>query len=391
MKKTPFLLLALMAILALSLASGCQADDEPTPTTPDLMANEIVQQYLNIDLNAPPNYASPAYPTHYDANIRATDNAPSLNPVTDRGALLGRVIFYDRMMSLNNTVACASCHVQAKGFTDDKVLSLGFMGGETGQHSMRLANANFYAGETMFWNKRARDLEEQSTMPIKDHTEMGFDAAAGGIDSLIRKMKRLSYYPALFDYAFGSPDITEERMQRALAQFVRSMVSTGSKFDQGFAQVFNTALPGAGVGQAFPNFTAQENLGKQLFLLPPNQGGAACAGCHAPPTFALAANSLSNGLDAGETVIFKSPSLKNIAVVGPYMHDGRLANLQQVIDHYNNGIQAGPALDNRLRTPNGQPLRLNLSQEQKDALAAFLQTLTDNDLLTDPKFGDPFK
>ncbi|MCB0684288.1 MAG: cytochrome-c peroxidase, partial [Saprospiraceae bacterium] len=112
-----------------------------------------------------------------------------------------------------------------------------------GAHSMRLANANFYAGERMFWDKRALDLEDQSTMPIKDHTEMGFDDSVGGIDSLLRKMEQIEYYPVLFERAFGTELITEERIQRALAQYVRSMVSTGSRFDEGYAQVFDPALP----------------------------------------------------------------------------------------------------------------------------------------------------
>ena len=135
-------------------------------------------------------------------------------------------------------------------------------------------------------------------------------------------------------------------------------------------------------------------MGKQLYFTPPPQGGAGCAGCHNGTTFALAANSQNNGLDADETIIFKSPSLKNIAVTGPYMHDGRFATLEEVVEHYNSGIQMGPTLDNRLRvpTPNGQqPLRLNLSQAEKDALVAFLKTLTDEALLGDEKFSDPFK
>lgn len=386
-KTLPVCVLALVVFLF----TNCKKEEETIIQSPDPLPNEIVGQYLRIDLNNLPAYASPDYPVHYDANVLANDNAPGINQVTDEGATLGRVIFYDKNMSLNNAVSCASCHNQALGFTDDKILSEGFLGGSTGKHSMRLANTNFYAGEKMFWDKRAEDLEAQTTLPIQDPTEMGFDATAGGIDSLIRKMESLAYYPVLFEYVFGTPEITEERMQRALSQFIRSMVSAGSKFDDGFAQVFNPAQPGAGVGNPFPNFTQQENMGKQLFLAPPNQGGAACAGCHQPPAFALDANSRNNGLIANGTVIFKSPSLKNVAVAGRYMHDGRFATLEEVADHYNSGIQAGPTLDNRLRQPNGQPLRLNLTPVEKSALVAFLHTLTDHSLLSDVKFSDPFK
>ncbi|MAT54146.1 MAG: cytochrome-c peroxidase [Saprospirales bacterium] len=384
----------LISFVILILFSQCKDHEVIIDDLPPLTSNEIISQYLDIDLENLDNYANPDYPIHYDENILQNDNAPSINKVTDAGATLGRVLFYDVNLSLNNTVACASCHKQELGFTDDRKLSLGFLGGETGRHSMRLANANFYTGERMFWDKRALDIEDQSTMPIKDHVEMGFDDSAGGIDSLLRKLSQLEYYPILFKEAFGTEIITENGIKMALAQFIRSMVSTGSKFDKGFAQAYNPALPGRGINQPFPNFTQEENMGKQLYFTPPPQGGAGCAGCHNGTTFALAANSQNNGLDADETIIFKSPSLKNIAVTGPYMHDGRFATLEEVVEHYNSGIQMGPTLDNRLRvpTPNGQqPLRLNLSQAEKDALVAFLKTLTDEALLGDEKFSDPFK
>ncbi|GAB4248312.1 MAG: cytochrome c peroxidase [Saprospiraceae bacterium] len=384
----------LISFTILILFSQCKDHEVIIDDLPPLTSNEIISQYLDIDLENLDNYANPDYSVHYDENILQNDNAPSINKVTDAGATLGRVLFYDVYLSLNNTVACASCHKQELGFTDDRKLSLGFLGGETGRHSMRLANANFYTGERMFWDKRALDIEDQSTMPIKDHVEMGFDDSAGGIDSLLRKLSQLEYYPILFKEAFGTEIITENGIKMALAQFIRSMVSTGSKFDEGFAQAYNPAPPGRGINQPFPNFTQEENMGKQLYFTPRPQGGAGCAGCHNGTTFALAANSQNNGLDADETIIFKSPSLKNIAVTGPYMHDGRFATLEEVVEHYNSGIQMGPTLDNRLQvqTPNGQqPLRLNLSQPEKDALVAFLKTLTDEALLGDEKFSDPFK
>jgi cytochrome c peroxidase len=169
------------------------------------------------------------------------------------------------------------------------------------------------------------------------------------------------------------------------------MISTDSRFDTEFARVYNPNLPDRGLSAPFSGYTAQENRGKQLYLLPPNQGGAGCVSCHSAPTFALAANSRSNGLDAGETVVFKSPSLKNVALTGPYMHDGRFQSLEQVVDHYIRGVQNGPALDNRLRNGAGQPLRLNLTVTDRDALVAFLRTLNDTTLTTDPKFSTPFR
>lgn len=360
-------------------------------------SDQIVQKYLNIDLNNLPKYGTISYPNYYTPNILGQLNTPPTNQINDKTATLGRVLFYDKQLSLNNTVSCASCHQQANGFTDKKVLSEGFKGGLTGKHSMRLGNISFYADGRMFWDKRANSVEAQSTLPIQDATEMGFSVSAGGIDSLLRKMRKIDYYPVLFKNAFGNEEINETKMQLALAQFLRSMVSINSKFDEGFAKVFSPLLPAGGVGNNFPNFTAQENLGKSLFLAPPNAGGAGCGVCHSAPVFGLAANSLNNGLDANETVIFKSPSLKNIALAPPYMHDGRFSSLEQVIEHYNSGIKSGRTLDPRLSVPappnqnNPAPLRLNLSQNDKAALLAFLNTLTDNVLTTDTKFSNPFK
>jgi cytochrome c peroxidase len=113
--------------------------------------------------------------------------------------------------------------------------------------------------------------------------------------------------------------------------------------------------------------------------------------CHQMPTLALDPNSRSNGLDAGETITFKSPALKNLLRGAPYMHDGRFSTLGQVVDHYIGGVQNGPALDNRLKNGNNQPLRLQLTGEDRDALIAFLRTLEDDSLSQDPKFGNPFR
>jgi cytochrome c peroxidase len=169
------------------------------------------------------------------------------------------------------------------------------------------------------------------------------------------------------------------------------MISSNSRWDTAYAQVFSAAAQNRNVNVTLPGFSDAENRGRQLFMTAPNAGGAGCAACHVPPSYALAANSDSNGLDAGETVIFKSPALKNIGVSQAFMHDGRFATLDQVVEHYNSGIQAGPALDNRLSGPGGNPQRLNLSAADKAALVAFMQTLTDGTLNSDPKFSDPFK
>ncbi len=392
MKKYVFL----VSILFVSCASDEDVYTEipeetiDTPTIPtDTDVNGInMSDYFTINFSSLPNYSNPEYPIHY-VNVVGDNNEPANNQATDTGAILGRILFFDKQLSINDAVSCASCHDQTIAFTDNNQFSTGFDGvNVTGAHSMRLLNARFYEGESFFWDKRAATLEDQTTEPIINSVEMGFDASNGGLNALITKMNAIAYYPALFELAFGDGTITEGRIQQALAQYIRCMVSTNSRFDDAFVQNFNPNVPGNGINQNFLQLSAEENLGKQIFTT--NQGGINCATCHQLPTFALAANSRSNGLDAGETIIFKSPSLKNIATSAQFMHDGRFTSLLEVVEFYNSGIQNGPALDNRLRDQNGQPIRMNLTQAEKEALVAFMETFTDNTVVTDTKFSNPF-
>ena len=377
---------ALSAILVLA-ACG----DTPTSLEPVVATYPGITAELAIDPNNLPNYAS-VLPAYYDGAVAQLDNTPPNNRITNAGATLGRVLFYDVQLSINNTVSCASCHDQSIGFTDARRVSPGFAAGlETDAHSMRLANARYYGGTNFFWDRRAATLEAQTSQPIQSPVEMGFDVANGGLDSLFRKMRGLPYYGELHRLAFGDTTFSEARIQFAIAQFVRAMVATTSRWDSGYAANYNPSLPDRGLNTPIASFTLQEERGRVLFMRPPPQGGAGCAGCHILPTFSLAANSGSNGLDAGETTTFKSPSLKSVALAGPYMHDGRLATLADVIEHYNSGVQNGPALDNKLRTLGGAPLVLNLSAADKAALVAFLGTLSDAQLSGDSRFTDPFK
>ncbi|MEY4609000.1 MAG: hypothetical protein RL625_1217, partial [Gemmatimonadota bacterium] len=165
------------------------------------------------------------------------------------------------------------------------------------------------------------------------------------------------------------------------------------RWDQAAAQVFTPTNPQGSLNGPFPALTPEENQGKQLFQ------GSACAACHVPPSFSLTANSRSNGLDAGETRLFRSPSLRQVARSGRFMHDGRFATLERVVEFYDSGIQAGPALDQRLMAPplvpggppSGIPRRFGFTSAQKAALVAFLRTLTDDGLVADPRFSDPFR
>jgi cytochrome c peroxidase len=378
-----------VALLGLSACGGGGAADTSS-TDPDnpTSTDPAVSAVLNIDMTAPLNYTNPSLPVHYDADVMGGSNTPNSNPITNAGATLGRVLFHDKRLSINNTVACASCHQASLGFDDSQRLSLGFDGvSTTTAHAMRLANSRFYRGGgtgQMFWDRRAASLEAQATEPIINAVEMGFDANHGGLSALIDKMGTLTYYAPLFAWAFGDSAITQERIQAALAQFQRTLISSDSRWDQAYATVYvNTG--NKNIGTPLPQLSASEERGRRLFMLPRNNGGAGCAACHVPPTFALAANSRSNGLDAGETTLFKSPSLKNVGLSRHFMHDGRFNSLAQVMAHYARGIVDGPARDNRL--PVGG---LGLSNQDQADLVAFMHTLTDTTLNNDARFSDPF-
>lgn len=347
----------------------------------------------SLHLPATPfNYANQPLPNYLlNPAIRAQDNEPASNAVTDWGATLGRVLFYDKILSINNTISCASCHKQSHGFSDELVLSKGFAGGSTGRHSMSLINARYYPSGRFFWDERAVTLEAQTLIPLQDHIEMGMN-----LDTLIKRLQAKTHYPVLFEKAFGNKNITSEKVAAALSQFVRSIISYQSKFDEGRRLM---APPQDPILTPYSNFTAQENLGKQLFF----SAATACNTCHGTETFTAPA-ARNNGIDnpstdagvGGITHIpaqdgnFKVPSLKSIALTAPYMHDGRFATLEQVVEHYNSGIKAHPNLAPQLRNPDGTPRRLNLSADQKAALVAFLHTLTDPSISTDEKFSDPF-
>lgn len=386
-------------LLSIVLCYSCAKDNDDqftdVPNETGVVSNDTIVagvnlgDYFNINFDNLPNYSNPDYPIHYTNAVVNNTNTPNDNSTTDIGATLGRVLFFDEQLSVNNTISCASCHQQGIAFTDNNQFSTGFDGGLTGAHSMRLVNAQFYEGESFFWDKRASTLEIQTTQPIINSVEMGFDDSNGGIPALIAKMNDIPYYPALFQLAFGDTTITEDRMQRAMAQYIRSMVSYNSKFDDAYSANFDASEPENGINEDFPEFTAQENQGKRLFLTARNAGGANCATCHQPPTFALDGNSRSIGLDAGETTIFKVHSLKNVATSSHFMHDGRFTTLNQVISHYNNGIENGPSLDNRLRQ-GGNPVRLGLTPAEQNAIVAFLETLTDDVVTEDIKFTNPF-
>ncbi|MBO6496949.1 MAG: c-type cytochrome [Roseivirga sp.] len=372
----------IIMLLASASMFACQQEGE------DLDLDNDFTEVISLP-DEPYNYSNIDLPAHFVTNeVGAIDNTPIDNVVTDAGATLGRVLFYDKALSANNTVSCASCHVQSSGFSDNRTLSLGFEGGETGRNSMGLANARFYDNGHFFWDERASSLEEQVLMPIQDEVEMGLT-----LDELVSKIQGQRFYEPLFLEAFGSELVTTDRIANALAQFVRSMVSYQSQFDEGLVAVNgNEEID-------FPNFTELENLGKDLFF----SGRTQCSACHETVTFSgdearnngLDATNIDLGLGAVTGIVrdngkFKVNSLRNIALTAPYMHDGRFETLEEVIGFYDRGIQDNTNLDQRLRVNNGNVRRMNLNPQERAALVAFLRTLTDVEFITDVKFSDPF-
>jgi cytochrome c peroxidase len=386
---------ALLLGVSFTCLISCSDDAEYVP---------ITEQPNIIDLPATPyNYTNLNLPPHFLTNdggalpssINGIDNNPANNPVTDAGATLGRVLFYDVHLSKNETVACGSCHRQNLAFSDSPVRSLGFDFVPTRRHSISLVNQRYYSRGRFFWDERAATLEDQVLMPIVDVHEMGLTS-----NEITQRISARPFYSPLFQAAFGTGTVSNERIADALSQFIRSIVSSQSRYDDGRAQVASRQI-------SFPNFTVEENQGKTLFMKPVSENGAGCFQCHATEAF-VSVNSgpKNNGLDltstndfgafetfpsiADFTGAFKIPTLKNIALTAPYMHDGRFQTLQQVIEHYNSGVKNHPNLSPLLKDVNGNPQQLNLTEAQKAALLAFLRTLTDPNILNNQKWSDPF-
>ncbi|MFM7017197.1 cytochrome-c peroxidase [Flavobacterium sp.] len=351
-----------------------------------------------IDLNSLLNYQNQTIPSYI------TKDNSLVNPITNKGATLGRVLFYDKKLSSNNTISCASCHQQANAFSDIAVASIG-VNGTTGRHAMRLINTRFSNESKFFWDERAASLEIQTTQPIRNHAEMGYSGTNGDLTfaDLITKLNAVGYYKELFKYVYGTEEITESKIQLALGQFIRSIQSFDSKYDTGRALATND-------NQAFSNFTTQENNGKNLFITPPTfdatgnrtGGGLGCAGCHAAPEFDIDPNTKNNGiigtigsntLDITNT---RAPSLRDLVKVdgatnGPMMHTGVITSLQAAIGHYGT-INIAPGnsnLDPRLM-PNGFGQQLHLTSTEVNSVIAFLRTLSGTAVYTDARWSNPF-
>ncbi len=364
-------LITVLAAITVIAASGCskRAADQPTALT---------------DFSAPFVFGRFEIPVDNQLSVEAVE--------------LGRRLFYDVRLSGNNQIACATCHIQSLAFTDGKARAVGISGKVLAFSSMSLVNL-LWGPQLFFWNGRSSSIEDQALKPIQDENEMGQD-----LSELVIELKDDDHYEMLFAKAYG--EINSENIARALASFQRTLVSSNSRYDK-FLR-----------GEV--TLSKKEELGRKLFVAHPDAKaslrGGNCIDCHSQfltGGFKTAFDGFSNnGLDTDENLppglyevtgnashrgLFKVPTLRNIAVTAPYMHDGRFGTLEEVLDHYNEGIRKSETLSpliveaDNIEKGVEQDISLNLSAVEKDAIIAFLHTLTDQEFLNNEKFSDPFR
>lgn len=363
--------------------------------------------------------------------------------VNDNLATLGRVLFYDKNLSVNNAVSCGSCHKQEFAFADNVRFNKGFNGielkrnspsiqgiqgfikeganpfnnGGKGDQSTGYPTRDNQAPALLFWDGRQNSVADMVLNPVLNHNEMSMP----DFESLISKLETVAYYPALFKKAYGDEKITQERVAFALEGFMaclntdinQPVPQTQMPNDHGFQTDFMFEDPFSPPAEVTSTLTGIAEEGRKLFHNKYN-----CAKCHDPQVHNVPPSSggyngftptdpsqmfnigldevyADNGLGAltkreGDKGLFKVPTLKNISVTGPYMHDGRFTDLGQVIDHYSHGIQGNRNLSKEFTNTNGTVKRLNILPNEKKALIAFLNTLKDEDFLTNPMYSDPF-
>ena len=304
---------------------------------------------------------------------------PFSNPLTNEGVALGKKLFFDRILSSDNTVACATCHSPQKAFSDDRVLSIGVNGLEGSRHSMPLFNLAWNLDEKFFWDGHKFSLELQALEPVIQANELGNPSWEDVED----RLQNHPQYPDLFNKAFGNATITKENVAKAIAQFERTLISGNSKFDR------------FSLGQA--TLTAQEQNGLDVFM---DETRGDCFHCHGNPNNPLWTDNKfhNNGLDAtfsdlglgqftgdsNDNGKFKSPSLRNLQYTAPYMHDGRFATLEEVINHYSEGLVNSPTIDPLMKKVDQGGVQL--SPQDKADLKAFLLTLSDPEFINNPAF-----
>ncbi|MCB0807632.1 MAG: c-type cytochrome, partial [Bacteroidales bacterium] len=323
----------------------------------------------------------------FDHGIFPAPNLPTDNPLTVEKVKLGKMLFYDPILSKDELQSCSDCHIQVDGFSDIRQFSLGVEDLPGKRQAMALFNMAWH-NNGFFWDGRAPLLRDQALMPIEDPLEMNET-----LENAINKLKDEQQYRFQFARAFEDPEITEEKLALAIESFMLTIVSNNSKFDKFL------------VGEYA--FTDSEQRGYDLFFteFDPNgtEKGGECFHCHAGINFTND-KYMNNGLDTDaeftdegyfattenpeDMARFKVPSLRNIAVTAPYMHDGRFQTLEEVIDHYNIGVKESSTIDEIMQF-NLDP-GLDLSEQDKAGLVAFLKTLTDETFLNNPEYADPF-
>jgi cytochrome c peroxidase len=347
----------------------------PAPGAPSLPATPFI--YRDESLPLPDDFRISS-----EIRIPLWDTQPAGNRTTDAGAALGRVLFHDKRLSITNTLACASCHQREHGFASPERFDTGAIGVPLTRNTLSLANARYNTHGSWFVDLRVLSIQDAARQALTKPEELG-----NTLPAIEGKLQAAGFYAALFEAAFGTPEINSDRVLRALEQYVQALISYRAKYDVACDTV------GGVLKDCAAGLTAQEARGLEIFT--DGSTHFTCGHCHALPSgsndwFA------NNGIDAQFTDPgaghgqFRPASLRNIALTAPYMHDGRFATLRDVIEHYDHDIKPSADLDTRLRDSNGNPLRLNLPEDDKAALEAFLNTLTDDAMLSDVKFSDPF-
>lgn len=311
---------------------------------------------------------------------------PADNPMTVEGVELGRRLFYEKRLSGNNTQSCGTCHAPANAFSDPEQFSTGIDGLQGTRNSMALINLGWQT--SFFWDGRSHTLEEQILEPVPNPLEMH-----QSWPKAIAKLRQDVVYRNGFYKAFGVTEFDSTHVAKAIAQFLRTMISGNAKFDVIYK--YENSIPfTAQDQQVWATVTAEELAGYDLFK---SLNGADCFHCHNGPLMQVQKFS-NNGLDAvftdlGRGMItgnandhgkFKVPTLRNIALSAPYMHDGRFATLDEVIEHYSTGIHQSPTIDPLIEFASQGGVQLD--QEQRNLLKAFLLTLTDEEFVTNPDF-----
>lgn len=306
---------------------------------------------------------------------------PEDNPQTVEGVSLGRKLFYETKLSADNTLSCAGCHEPSQGFSDERQFSVGIDGIAGTRNSMPLVNLAFNYNELFNWDGSFTTLEEQILEPVTNEIEMN-----NTWPNAVATLQADETYPSLFGEAFNTTTITKELVTKAIAQFLRTIVAGDSKFDR--------------YQRGEIMLTPQELDGLDIFL---NEDRGDCFHCHGSPSNPLWTdnNFHNNGLDAnpqdrGFGLVtgdpaqfgwFKSPSLRNLAYTAPYMHDGRFATLDEVINHYSEGLVFSETIDPLMKSVGEGGVQL--SDEDKAALKAFLLSLSDPSSINNPNYQNP--